>query len=78
MALAATSATTGASLTPATVTVTTPVLDTAPLLSVAVYSNVTSRVSPTARSWKSAPGSKVKVPSPLSATAPSPGNAVMA
>ena len=55
MALAATSATTGASLTPETVTVTTPVLDTAPLLSVAVYSNVTSRVSPAARSWKSGP-----------------------
>ena len=39
---------------------------------------VTSRVSPSARSWKSEPGSKVKVPSLLLVTEPSAGELVMA
>ena len=38
----------------------------------------TSRVSPAARSWKSEPGSKVKVPSLLLVTEPSAGWLVMA
>ena len=38
---------------------------------------VTSRVSPSARSWKSEPGSKVKVPSLLLTTEPSEGALVM-
>ena len=38
---------------------------------------VTSRVWPAARSWKSEPGSKVKVPSSLLVTEPSAGELVM-
>ena len=49
----------------------------APESSVAVYWKVTSRVWPSARSWKSEPGSKVNVPLPLLVTEPSEGWLVM-
>ena len=71
---------TARSLVPLTVMVTvagTLVLLDEPLSSVAMYWKETSRDSPLARSWKSEPGSKVKVPSLLLTTEPSVGWLVM-
>jgi hypothetical protein len=53
------SAATGMSFVPVTVMVTVLATLTPPLLSVAVYVNVTLRLTPTARASKSVPGVKV-------------------
>ena len=70
--------TTGASLAPVTVTVTSSMLDTAPCMSVAWTWMVTARISPSARSWKSEPGSKVKVVPVIEAEPSATGTPTMA